>query len=228
MTDALVISPEHQNRLKSVHEKLLVEFGEPEWRFPLPAVDELVCTYLSQNTNDVNRDKAFTALKKRYASWEAVRDADPEEFMEVIRIAGLANQKGPNIQEALMTITEERGTIDLEWLREMPVDEARRWLLNLKGVGPKTAAIVLLFSLGMPAFPVDTHVYRVTGRIGLRPIELNVEKTHVYLKSAADPAMYCALHLNLIRLGREICHARKPDCKRCPVKELCHFPEKEA
>ena len=176
-------------------------FGYPEWRQPLPAVDELVCTFLSQNTNDINRDKAFQAIKAHYANWEEVRDADPQEFIQVIRIAGLANQKGPNIQQALRKISEKTGQISLDWLKELPVEEARQWLLSLKGVGRKTAAIVLLFSLGKPAFPVDTHIFRVSGRIGLRPVGLSIEKAHDYLEAAADPQDYAALHLNLILLG---------------------------
>ncbi len=217
---------EHHDRLMAVHAALLHEFGQPEWRNPLPPVDELVSTFLSQNTNDTNRDKAFDAIKAHYSSWEQVRDAHPEELMEVIRVAGLANQKGPNIQNALKVITSERGKIELDFLRDLPAEEARAWLTRLKGVGPKTAAIVLLFSLGISAFPVDTHIYRVSGRIGLRPKEINVEKAHVYLESIAPPETYDALHLNLIRLGRETCQARRPFCFRCPVRTLCTYPDK--
>jgi len=186
----------------------------------------LVCTILSQNTNDINRDKAFQALKERYPDWEAVRDADPAELQYVIRIAGLANQKGPNIQAALRDITEERGKIDLDWLKEKDPEEARNWLVRLRGVGPKTAAIVMVFSLGMPAFPVDTHIYRVTGRIGLRPRDLDISKTHVYMEQIADPEDFGSLHLNLINLGREICQARKPKCPICPIIDLCQFEDK--
>jgi endonuclease-3 len=220
------INPEHRERIKQVHAHLLEVFGYPEWRQPLPAVDELVCTFLSQNTNDINRDKAFQAIKAHYTSWEEVRDADPQEFMQVIRIAGLANQKGPNIQQALREISAKNGEISLDWLKDLPLEEARQWLLSLKGVGRKTAAIVLLFSLGKPAFPVDTHIFRVSGRIGLRPVGLSIEKVHDYLEAAADPQDYSALHLNLIRLGREFCHARKPECFRCPVVDLCQYPQK--
>ena len=220
------ISDEHRERLRLVNERLNLAFGFPEWRNPLPAVDELVSTFLSQNTNDVNRDKAFAAICERYADWDEVCEADPDEFMQVIRVAGLANQKGPNIQAALRRIREERGEINLEWLRELPVEEAREWLLSFKGVGRKTAAIVLLFSLGMPAFPVDTHIYRVSGRIGIRPQAIDVDTAHQYLEAAADPAEYYAMHLNLIRLGREICQARKPACGRCPLVEICQYPDK--
>jgi len=223
---AVEVSAEHRERLCLVNERLNQVFGYPEWRNPLPALDELVSTFLSQNTNDLNRDKAFDAIRARYANWDEVCEADPDEFMQVIRVAGLANQKGPNIQAALRRIREERGEIDLEWLKELPVEEAREWLLSFKGVGRKTTAIVLLFSLGMPAFPVDTHIYRVSGRIGLRPQKLDVDATHQYLEAAADPAQYYAMHLNLIRLGREICQARKPACARCPLVEICQYPDK--
>ncbi len=220
------ISDEHRERLRLVNERMNLTFGFPEWRNPLPAVDELVSTFLSQNTNDVNRDKAFAAICERYADWDEVCEADPDEFMQVIRVAGLANQKGPNIQAALRRIREERGEINLEWLRELPVEDAREWLLSFRGVGRKTAAIVLLFSLGMPAFPVDTHIYRVSGRIGIRPQAIDVDTAHQYLEAAADPAEYYAMHLNLIRLGREICQARKPACGRCPLVEICQYPDK--
>jgi len=217
---------EHRARLVQVQERLRHRFGTPTWHVKLPAVDELVCTILSQNTNDINRDKAFQALKERYPNWEAVRDADPAELQYVIRIAGLANQKGPNIQAALRDITEERGEIDLDWLREKDPEEARKWLVKLRGVGPKTAAIVMVFALGMPAFPVDTHIYRVTGRIGLRPRDLDISKTHAYMEQIADPDDFGSLHLNLINLGREICQARKPKCPICPIIDLCQYEDK--
>lgn len=217
---------EHRQRLIQVRDILRNTFGTPTWHLELPAVDELVCTILSQNTNDINRDKAFQALKTRYPSWEDVRDADPGELEYVIRIAGLANQKGPNIQAALRDITAERGEIDLDWLRGTDAETARKWLVGLRGVGPKTAAIVMVFALGMPAFPVDTHVYRVTGRIGLRPAELDITKTHAYMEQIADPADYGTLHLNLIDLGREICQARKPKCPICPIRHLCQYENK--
>ena len=209
-----------------VQDRLRHRFGTPTWHVKLPAVDELVCTILSQNTNDINRDKAFQALKERYPNWEAVRDADPAELQSVIRIAGLANQKGPNIQAALRDITEERGKIDLDWLKEKDPEEARKWLVKLRGVGPKTAAIVMVFALGMPAFPVDTHIYRVTGRIGLRPRDLDISKTHAYMEQIADPDDFGSLHLNLINLGREICQARKPKCPICPIIDLCQYEDK--
>jgi endonuclease-3 len=206
-----------------VHKKLLKFYGEPTWRNPLPPLDELVSTILSQNTNDTNRDRAFMLLRARFPDWESVCDADTGSVIDAIRSAGLANQKGPRIQQVLREITEERGSLDLSFLKDLPLEVARGWLMKFKGVGPKTAAIVLLFSLGRPAFPVDTHIYRVTGRLGLRPDRVTVEEAHPYLESLFPPETYYAAHLNIIRLGREVCAARKPDCPACPLRESCLF-----
>ena len=215
-----------KKRAIKIHQTLLVSFGEPIWRNPLPAIDELVSTILSQNTNDVNRDRAFDSLRAKFPTWEAVRDAKEKEVIEAIRVAGLANQKGRRMQQVLRAITEERGSLDLQFLAEMPIEEARAWLTKFNGVGPKTAAIVLCFSLGMPAFPVDTHVYRVTGRLGLRPEKMTVEQAHPYLESVFPSETYYAAHLNIIRLGREVCNARKPNCPQCPVRMLCEYKDK--
>ena len=213
-------------RAVKIHTTLLQAFGEPIWRDPLPAIDELVSTILSQNTNDVNRDRGFHALRAKLPIWEAVRDAQVEDVIAAIRPAGLANQKGPRIQQVLRAITAERGSLNLDFLADMPIEEARSWLTKFNGVGPKTAAIVLCFSLNMPAFPVDTHIYRLSGRIGLRPEKMTVEQAHPYLESVFPPETYYAAHLNLIRLGREVCHARKPNCPKCPIIKLCEYKEK--
>ena len=209
------------NDALKIHKRLLTTYGQPTWRNPLPPIDELVSTILSQNTNDTNRDRAFTALRTQLPTWELVRDAPVRKVIEAIRPAGLANQKGPRIQSVLRQITAERGSLDLTFLKDLPLEEARAWLMKFKGVGPKTAAIVLCFSLGRPAFPVDTHIYRVTGRIGLRPPNMSVEQAHAHLESIFPPESYYAAHLNLIRLGREICHPRKPACLDCPIRDLC-------
>jgi len=210
-------------RALKIHERLLEFYGEPVWRNPLPAIDELVSTILSQNTNDINRDRAFEALRARFPTWEMVRDANTKDVIEAIRPAGLANQKGPRIQQVLKSITEERGGLDLSFLADLPVDEAKAWLTKFNGVGPKTAAIVLCFSLNKFAFPVDTHIYRVTGRIGLRPERMTVEQAHAHLESLFPPETYYEVHLNLIRLGREICTARRANCELCPIRKLCDY-----
>jgi endonuclease III len=207
----------------TVHQRLIEFYGYPEWRNPMPPLDELVSTILSQNTNDTNRDRAYRALRQRLPTWEAVRDAEPPAVIDAIRPAGLANQKGPRIQAVLREITAERGQLDLGFLADLSADEASQWLMKFKGVGPKTAAIVLQFSLQKPAFPVDTHIYRVTGRLGLRPPRMNVEQAHIYLSQLFPPETYYVAHLNLIRLGREICQARRPNCPACPLKEVCAY-----
>jgi len=223
MTEPASTNPALAEKALVIHNRLMVLYGAPEWRLALSAIDELVSTILSQNTNDKNRDVAFIALKQSFPDWEDVLTADPQAVIEVIRPAGLANQKGPRIQAVLQQIKAERGSLDLSFLKDVPIEKAMDWLTGFKGVGPKTASIVLLFSLGIPAFPVDTHIYRVSGRLGLRPEKMTVEQAHPHLAALFPPDEYGPVHLNLIRLGREICHARKPNCAACPLTDVCDF-----
>jgi endonuclease-3 len=218
-------SSEKQGREKvtRVRERLLNTYGEPQWRPHLEPVAELVSTILSQNTNDTNRDVAFERLRSTFPSWEAVRDANTEQVIEAIRPAGLANQKGPRIQEALRIITEERGELELKFLAEWPVDQAKAWLTSIKGVGPKTAAIVLLFSLQRPAFPVDTHVHRVSRRLGLIGPKDSREKAHTVLEHLVPEDNYYSFHLNMIRHGREVCVSGTPRCQKCVLTDLCDW-----
>lgn len=210
-------------KAETVQLRLLNAFGVPKWNQPRSPLDELISTILSQNTNDANRDKAFTSLTRSFPTWEQVRDTEPGKVISAIRSAGLANQKGPRIQNVLKEITRQRGELDLSFLKGIPREEAREWLLQFKGVGPKTAAIVMQFTLGHPAFPVDTHIYRVTGRIGLRPVKATVEHTHQLMEQLFNPEVYGVAHMNLIQLGREICHPRNPECIRCPVNICCDY-----
>ncbi len=214
---------EQRTRIIQVHQKLLEVYGEPDWHPALDPVSQLVSTILSQNTNDVNRDVAYERLRARLPTWEQVRDADVKQVIEAIRPAGLANQKGPRIQEALRFITRERGQLDLSFLADWPVEQAKDWLASLNGVGPKTAAIVLLFSLDQPAFPVDTHVHRVSRRLGLIGPRVSREKAHDELERLVPPEDYYVFHLNLIRHGREVCTSRKPQCPACILRALCDF-----
>lgn len=207
----------------TVHQRLIKQYGEPEWRNPLPPVDELVSTILSQATSDTNRDKGFFALKERFENWEAVRDAPVADIIQTIYSAGLANQKGPRIKQVLQEITDLRGELNLDFLKDYSHQDAIHWLVQFKGVGVKTASIILQFSLGIPAFPVDTHVHRITGRLGLRPEKMNAQKTHPHMEALLPPETYYAAHLNIIRLGREICKARKPRCAECQLNDLCDF-----
>jgi len=218
-------------KILHIHNLLLKEYGDHPWhprersaeRSRQNPVATLVLTILSQNTNDVNRDRAFERLRERFPTWESVRDAELEELVEAIRPAGLAPTKGPRIQESLQRVTAERGEISLDFLAELPLEEARAWLLAIPGVGPKTAAIVLLFALGMPAFPVDTHVHRVTRRLGLIPEKTSREKAHVLLEQIVPPEIYYPFHLNLIEHGRAVCHARGPECARCVLRDQCAY-----
>lgn len=204
------------------HRALLEEYGDHMWRATDP-VATLVSTIISQNTNDTNRDVAFDRLRERFATWEQVRDAPAEEIVEAIRPAGLGPTKAPRIQAALRRITSRAGEISLDFLRELPVDEARAWLTELPGVGPKTAAIVLCFALGKPAFPVDTHVHRVSQRLGLIPDGTSREKAHDLLEDIVPEQAYYSFHLNLIAHGRTVCHSRSPDCESCLLGEECEY-----
>jgi endonuclease-3 len=210
------------DRVLCIHNLLLAEYGDHPWH-PREPVATLVSAILSQNTNDVNRDRAFERLRERFATWEAVRDAPLDELVEAIRPAGLAPTKAPRVREALRRISGERGEISLDFLASLPLGEAREWLLDLPGVGPKTAAIVLLFALGKPAFPVDTHVHRVARRLGLIPDTASREKAHELLEALVPPDIYYPFHLNLIAHGRAVCHARNPKHDRCLLRNECVY-----
>jgi len=208
-------------KAQTIHQQLIETYGQPRWRPHLDPISEVVSTILSQNTSDGNRDVAFDRLRARFPTWEMVRDAPVTAIEEAIRPAGLAPQKAPRIKGALQFISQERGELSLDFLKEMPVDQAKAWLTQIKGIGPKTAAIILLFSLGMPAFPVDTHVHRVTRRLGLIGPKVSAEKAHELLEALLPADLYYPLHLNLIRHGRQVCHARNPKCEICPLQTLC-------
>ena len=210
------------NKALAVYQLLIEEYGQQEWH-PREPLSVLISAILSQNTSDVNRDQAWERLKERFPTWESVQAANPVEIAEAIRPGGLANVKAPRIQEILRAIRRERGEFTLDFLAEMEVDEARQWLTSLNGVGPKTAAIVLLFSLGKPAFPVDTHVHRVSRRLGLIGLKTSREQAHEVLEELLTPEIYYTFHLNLIAHGREVCKARRPRCTACVLREHCDY-----
>lgn len=186
-------------------------------------LDTLILTILSQNTNDRNRDRAYRALVEKYPTWEKLLQAEPREVARIIRVGGLANIKSQRIIEALKFIEEQRGELDLDFLKHKPPEEAEAWLSQMKGVGPKTAAIVMLFTFGMPAFPVDTHVHRVTMRLGLIGKKTTRENAQKDLALLVPKWEYYNFHINLIEHGRAICVARKPRCAICPVRRLCDY-----
>jgi len=212
-----------REKYDTVYRILIEVYGRPERGTPGPALNELVGTILSQATTDANTDRAYAELVARFPDWKSVMDAPPEEVIAAIRSAGLANTKGPRIQAALRAIYQERGELSLDFLADMPVPEAMAWLTRLKGVGPKTASIILLFSFGRAVFPVDPHVHRVTGRLGLIPPRMSANQAHEFLASLGAPETYYPMHINLIRHGREICHARSPQCQICPLQDYCDY-----
>ena len=183
-------------------------------------IAELVHTILSQNTSDVNRDVAYARLRGRFPSWEEVRDAPADEVAEAIRPGGLSATKAPRIQEVLRLISDPAP--DLDWLWEAPRDEAMGYLTSLPGVGRKTAACVMIFALGRPEIPVDTHVYRVGGRLGLFPPRASLELAHDEMLRITDPADAYELHINLIRHGRAICRPQ-PRCTECALRRMCPY-----
>lgn len=181
----------------------------------------LVLTILSQNTTDANRDRAFSTLSARFPTLAALAAAPAKEVEEAIRPAGLARAKAEAILSALRRLWRERGGYNLSFLSAMPLAEARKYLTSFKGVGPKTAGVVLLFSLGFPAFPVDTHILRVSKRLGLISPSCNAARAACVLEPHVPRGAHAALHLTMIRLGRTICRPRKPRCADCPLLSLC-------
>lgn len=196
-------------------------YGRQKWRKRGSALDSLIGTILSQNTTDTNSGRAFENLKITYSSYDEVMDVPEEELIEVIRVAGLANQKAPRIQRSLRKVYEERGEFDLEFLGDMSADEARDWLTSIKGVGLKTASIVVCFGFDGKAFPVDTHVNRVSQRIGFTPPSTTPDKAHYIMEEIVPPKDYFAFHIQLIQHGRVLCKARNPKCDQCPLTHLC-------
>jgi endonuclease-3 len=228
-------------------------YGHPAWERRLDPTSELILTILTQNSADVNAEKAFEALRGAYPSelpeerhvpgpgwggvglpdgrppdWEAVEAAPFAELVEVIRPGGLPNQKARGIHAALTAIRAASGGYSLEFLGAMPALEARAWLTAINGIGVKTASVVLLFSFGMPLMPVDRHVERVAQRVGLIPAKANAVEAHEHFLALLEPDQMHEAHVNLIRHGRLVCHARKPDHDGCALRDRCRFFDPKA
>ena len=197
------------------------EYGPAEWVRRYDPASELVYTILSQHTSDVNSERAFKSLMTRFDSVEEVADAPVSAIEESIRMGGLAKSKAPRIKAVLQQIAEELGSFDLSFLAEMPLEESKAWLKRLPGIGPKTAAIILSFSLGLPAMPVDTHIFRVSKRLGLIGPKVNAEKAHDILEPMVPPSEVFAFHVYLIRHGRQVCKALRPRCDSCVLVWGC-------
>lgn len=202
--------------------RVLRESGDP--------LSELIGTILSQNTSDVNTARSMARLREEFPTWKDVRAAPVEEVVDAIRSGGLANTKGPLIQAVLDTLIDRRGDTDLRFLGEMELDEAKAWLTGMNGIGPKTAACVLLFSLGRPAMPVDTHVHRVMRRLGVVPPRTSPEATARALETliGPDPHRVYAVHVETISHGRQVCKAQRPRCETCPLLHLCDYGQSVA
>jgi len=209
-----------RRRVRAIRDRLRELYGRPVNEPHGHPIAELVRTILSQNTNDTNRDVAYARLRERFPTWEDVRDAPTAAVEAAIRPGGLSATKAPRIQEVLRLIGEDEP--DLDWLAHAPRDEAIDFLESLPGVGRKTAACVMIFALGRPEIPVDTHVYRVGGRLGLFPLRASFERAHDEMLRITDPPDAYELHINLIRHGRAICRPR-PRCTECGLRRMCPF-----
>lgn len=207
-----------------IHDLLAAFYGDPPQRHLQDPLAELLQTILSQNTSDVNSDRAWAALVERYErDWEALRAAPVAELAEVIRSGGLAEIKARRIKAVLDQIVDRVGEMDLAFLRRVSLEEGRAFLRPLDGVGPKTAACVLLFACGKPAMPVDTHVHRVSQRLGLVPARATAEQAHTLLEATVPEELIYPFHMQLIRHGRRLCKAQRPRCRECPLANLCPY-----
>lgn len=227
--------------IPEVISRLDAAYGIPAWRPHHDPISELILTILSQNTSDRNSGRAFVRLLERFPTWDSVAEAPLPELIAAIQPGGLAPTKAPRIQAVLRDIKQRTGGYDLTFLADLPLEEARAWLGTLPGVGPKTVACVLMFALGLPAMPVDTHVFRVAMRLGLIPervpgrgqrakgkgqaaartAAMNPEKAHAMLEAMVPPAEYYAFHIGLIKHGRRTCTAQRPECGECVLADRC-------
>lgn len=199
-------------------------YGPLKWEASTDPLSELILTILSQHTSDLNRDRAFASMRERYPTWEDVRDAPAHELADAIKSGGLSNVKAPRIQQVLRQIGDERdGGLNLDFVHDMAVNEAKAYLARFHGVGPKTAACVLMFACGMPVMPVDTHVHRVSGRLGLIGPRTSADQAHIDLEAIVPPDDRYSFHIYLIWHGRQVCKAQRPLCEMCAISNLCDY-----
>jgi endonuclease III len=213
--------PPDVRRLRAIARRLQKRYGVLDPPRRTDPLEELILTVLSQHTSDTNADRAFAALRKRYPTWEAVVRARPAGLADTIRSGGLANTKAPRIQAILREIRERQGSFDLAWMPDAADADVADYLRSLPGIGPKTVAVVMGFALGRPTIPVDTHVHRVSRRLGLVPERSSAEQADAILHQAVPPDLRMQLHVGLISLGREICKAGRPRCELCPLSDIC-------
>lgn len=219
------ISEALERKIARIYELLTQTYGVPEYKPDGDALGGLIATVLSQHTSDINSARAYTQLVRTFPTWEAVRDAPVEAVADAIRTGGLAQIKAERIQAILRDLTERLNgaRLTLEVLDTLPLDEAESYLRSLPGVGPKTSACVLLFSVGQPAFPVDTHVWRVIKRLGLIGPKVSADAAHDSMMRLVPPEWRYTMHMDLIQHGRQKCHAQRPECSRCPLRSECQY-----
>lgn len=193
----------------------------------LPIIDEVVATVLSQHTSDLNSGRAFAQLKDKFRGWEQVLEASAGQVADAIRCGGIADQKARRIKQILCAIREREGRIDLSRLNDLDDGAVEEYLTSLPGVGPKTAACVLVFSMGRAAFPVDTHVHRIAVRLGWIPPDTSAEQAHRILGPAVPPGIRYDLHLALIEHGRGVCKAPHPRCGPCVLRDECAYARED-
>ena len=198
-------------------------FGEPKLAAKSDALAMLINIILSQATSDANSNRTFRNLKERFANWETVLAAEEKDIADAIRLGGLANQKAKVIKDLLRQIKEKHKTLSLEFIEKMPGEAARDYLQSFRGIGPKTVARTLLFACHKEVFPLDTHIFRVLKRMGILPEKITDTKAHRLLDELVPAGKFYSLHVNLIRLGRQICRPREPLCERCPLIEYCDY-----
>ncbi len=211
--------------LQLIHERLAERYGTPEQKPCRRPLEEVVFTILSQNTTDTNRDRAWAELWDRFDGWEGIAHARLSSISAAIEVGGLHRIKATRIRELLRQVQRERGSFDLDHLHELDMETARAELGRFKGLGAKSINCVLLFCLGLPAFPVDTHVHRVLCRLGVLETRDLARANHLVQADVPDGLAY-PLHMNLIRHGRQVCKAQRPHCWDCPIEDLCGFQEK--
>lgn len=207
-------------QIKLVSKLLEKEYGTPKpWKM-LP-IDSLVNVILSQNTNDLNSGKAFAKLKKKYSDWEDILTSRETEIAKTIKEGGLANIKAKRIKKVLSQIKEKEGKLNLDFLESYSSENAREYLMQFDGIGPKSAAVIVAFAFEKPAFPIDTHIFRVIKRIPLIPQNMSYEKAHGFMEEVVPDQLKIPLHVQIITHGRKICHARKPLCSKCVLNGMC-------
>lgn len=198
-------------------------FGEPHLSRKSDALAMLINIILSQATTDTNSRRTFQNLKNRFKTWENVLAADESEIAEAIRTGGLANQKAKVIKDLLRQIKDAHGKLSLKFLEKMTDEDARDFLLEFRGIGPKTVACTLLFASHKEIFPLDTHIFRIFKRMGVLPEKISDAKAHKLLDELAPKGKFYSLHVNLIRLGKKICRPKEPLCDECPLVEYCDY-----